>query len=567
MKKIILIVFIILILILPFLVEASHNSYTGTDYDTCVTRCVEGHVQTLAAHAQCYDTCKTIVSNNQNKKTTPVVTTPPPVKKTHASMPYITWRAPYDYMKNCLGEAFVTRLNVDTSIDYCKEIYDSELSNYYLFSVASCNQDCQAEGYGDCYDYCSAINQKYRVLANKEYVNKAIDDWKKDSVKIGKIVIVPDPTCSDRIKNQGELAVDCGGPCKPCVMKTPTGPNCYDGIQNRDETGIDCGGVCKPCPTCSDEKRNQGEADVDCGGPCKACPSCSDKIRNQGEERADCGGPCKSCLPIITYEDLSKKDKHHLNMLHILLSYSLKEENKRNILLLESQILELYKEAAKKLGGDPTAYDIMAYFEQLRTDQKEMPEQEKAERMAIAERAYANLLLDDYRYKKGVEGISKKDIEDKEDQIKAQYGRVLLFDPDNIQANKALGDLYDEEGKEKEARVFYKKFLDNAAKDPGAYREIEAKLKTYRKEASDDLNLPELPTSATSRVVDAISKEITDGLDKANLALYEQKKNINIILEGATLSKERKAIWARFNEFLFSFSPEKVEQLGGVSDE
>ena len=67
--------------------------------------------------------------------------------------------------------------------------------------------------------------------------------------------------------------------------------------------------------------------------------------------------------------------------------------------------------------------------------------------------------------------------------------------------------------------------------------------------------------------MDAISKEITDGLDKANLALYEQKKNINIILEGATLSKERKAIWARFNEFLFSFSPEKVEQLGGVSDE
>ncbi len=29
------------------------------------------------------------------------------------------------------------------------------------------------------------------------------------------------PTCSDNIKNQDELAVDCGGPCGPCELKNP----------------------------------------------------------------------------------------------------------------------------------------------------------------------------------------------------------------------------------------------------------------------------------------------------------------------------------------------------------
>ncbi len=48
------------------------------------------------------------------------------------------------------------------------------------------------------------------------------------------------PTCRDRIKNQGEEGVDCGGPCKPCAT-------CHDGIKNQGEMNIDCGG---PCPSC-----------------------------------------------------------------------------------------------------------------------------------------------------------------------------------------------------------------------------------------------------------------------------------------------------------------------------
>ncbi|MEM0465408.1 MAG: hypothetical protein QXW97_01755 [Candidatus Pacearchaeota archaeon] len=52
-------------------------------------------------------------------------------------------------------------------------------------------------------------------------------------------------------------------------------PTCFDGIKNCHngscEILTDCGGPCKPCPTCSDKIRNQGEMGVDCGGPCSPC--------------------------------------------------------------------------------------------------------------------------------------------------------------------------------------------------------------------------------------------------------------------------------------------------------
>ncbi|MFP4118957.1 MAG: fibronectin type III domain-containing protein [Candidatus Woesearchaeota archaeon] len=93
-----------------------------------------------------------------------------------------------------------------------------------------------------------------------------------------------------------------------------TEPNCSDGIKNQDEVGIDCGGVCNksctdsfdpnesessdtPAPSCNDSIQNQGEDGVDCGGPCEPCQvaTCYDGIRNQGEDDVDCGGPCPPC--------------------------------------------------------------------------------------------------------------------------------------------------------------------------------------------------------------------------------------------------------------------------------
>ncbi|MFH1064422.1 MAG: hypothetical protein V1729_05050 [Candidatus Woesearchaeota archaeon] len=163
-------------------------------------------------------------------------------------------------------------------------------------------------------------------------------------------------TCRDRIRNQGEEGIDCGGPCPPC-------PSCIDGLLNQkeekvsqiisyvDESGecgdgekitichkpgsadeetitisidaldahkehgdycgqcsghikqvgsvphtSDCGGpFCPVCPTCQDNTWNQDETGVDCGGTCGSCSSCKDGIRNQGEANIDCGGPCPPC--------------------------------------------------------------------------------------------------------------------------------------------------------------------------------------------------------------------------------------------------------------------------------
>jgi hypothetical protein len=79
------------------------------------------------------------------------------------------------------------------------------------------------------------------------------------------------PSCSDHLKNQGEEAVDCGGPCAPCG-------NCLDGIQNQGEEAVDCGGPCAPCGNCLDGIQNchegKCELGIDCGGPCpKICPA------------------------------------------------------------------------------------------------------------------------------------------------------------------------------------------------------------------------------------------------------------------------------------------------------
>ncbi|NQU78361.1 hypothetical protein HQ545_01190 [Candidatus Woesearchaeota archaeon] len=113
------------------------------------------------------------------------------------------------------------------------------------------------------------------------------------------------PTCRDKLKNQGEEGVDCGGPCSPCS-------NCEDSILNQGEEQVsqiissnpsdvsDCGGpLCPVCPTCADNKQNQGENGVDCGGPCETCAKCDDRIRNQGEVGADCGGPCEPCIAVV----------------------------------------------------------------------------------------------------------------------------------------------------------------------------------------------------------------------------------------------------------------------------
>ncbi len=81
-------------------------------------------------------------------------------------------------------------------------------------------------------------------------------------------------TCSD--VNQCNLTTEIGKPTELQACLFSRAPSCSDGIKNCHsedcEFLIDCGGPCKPCPTCSDRIRNQGEDETDCGGPCPACP-------------------------------------------------------------------------------------------------------------------------------------------------------------------------------------------------------------------------------------------------------------------------------------------------------
>ncbi len=88
-------------------------------------------------------------------------------------------------------------------------------------------------------------------------------------------------SCDDGFLNQGELGVDCGGPCAPCNA----GSSCTDGIQNGTEISIDCGGECPPCfplyTLCTDGIQNNGEEGIDCGGDCEViCNLCEPEMDN-----------------------------------------------------------------------------------------------------------------------------------------------------------------------------------------------------------------------------------------------------------------------------------------------
>ncbi|MBN2191506.1 MAG: hypothetical protein JW751_01715 [Polyangiaceae bacterium] len=140
--------------------------------------------------------------------------------------------------------------------------------------------------------------------------------------------ICTEPSCEDGKQNQGETAIDCGGP-----ICTGLGYTCDDGLACEDS--VDCtNGYCRPdvrlcsTPTCSDGYRNLTETDVDCGGGCvasanKKCangrhcsvsndctssycnpttvcstPSCTDAWKNNLETDLNCGGPnCRASYP------------------------------------------------------------------------------------------------------------------------------------------------------------------------------------------------------------------------------------------------------------------------------
>jgi hypothetical protein len=118
-----------------------------------------------------------------------------------------------------------------------------------------------------------------------------------------------DPSCGDKIKNQSETGVDCGGECDPCDNDIPCASNddciseyclamvctdhCVSGVQEADETDKDCGGA--TCAACGDNKRCKTASDCESfvctNSKCQAA-TCSDSVANQGEGGVDCGAVC-----------------------------------------------------------------------------------------------------------------------------------------------------------------------------------------------------------------------------------------------------------------------------------
>jgi len=121
-------------------------------------------------------------------------------------------------------------------------------------------------------------------------------------------------TCSDEVKNGGETAVDCGGPCgATCVTGDACAaagdcvslvcdtvcqdPTCSDGVTNGGETDTDCGGA-TICSACADGESCANDEDCEslvCDGAKCAAPSCSDGVLNGDETDIDCGGACGLC--------------------------------------------------------------------------------------------------------------------------------------------------------------------------------------------------------------------------------------------------------------------------------
>jgi hypothetical protein len=78
---------------------------------------------------------------------------------------------------------------------------------------------------------------------------------------------VPVDRCHDRVIDQDETGVDCGGTtCRACPVASPS---CFDGIQDGFESEVDCGANCNGCAlgdACYDD--DDCPAGRTCGAPC-----------------------------------------------------------------------------------------------------------------------------------------------------------------------------------------------------------------------------------------------------------------------------------------------------------
>lgn len=128
------------------------------------------------------------------------------------------------------------------------------------------------------------------------------------------------PSCNDRIHNQDETSVDCGGGCQPCSKNGLCLSNsdcqngliclnyiclsdgsCSDGIQNRFESDVDCGGDCVGKCDMGENCYSSRDCDETAGLACveQSCQLavCNNGVKDPNESDVDCGGSsvCGAC--------------------------------------------------------------------------------------------------------------------------------------------------------------------------------------------------------------------------------------------------------------------------------
>ncbi len=207
-------------------------------------------------------------------------------------------------------------------IQYCENGQWSFCMGQKLPEVEVCGDglDNDCDGYED--EGCECVSGDFRECGNftsvgicekgKEY---CVDgEWSGDCLN----ATLPDAEkCGAQGTGDG-LDNDCDGSVdEDCALGAGGVPlHCTDRVKNEDETGVDCGGSCNECNDCNDgileldEKKTSIDLGAgvisDCGGlNCPKCPTCNDKVKNQGEEDVDCGGPCpaKCYDPTLGDED------------------------------------------------------------------------------------------------------------------------------------------------------------------------------------------------------------------------------------------------------------------------
>ena len=135
------------------------------------------------------------------------------------------------------------------------------------------NMDCGQSGYTDYYclenfvvrDYIRfrCVEEADGDMTCNKIIEKDFKMWcRQDEICTEGIDhCEPKISCKNKVKDQGEKGIDCGGPCTPCS-------SCNNAVKDGDEEDVDCGGSL--CDDCKIECTTNGS----CGIPRWGRPYC-----------------------------------------------------------------------------------------------------------------------------------------------------------------------------------------------------------------------------------------------------------------------------------------------------